>query len=154
MADTVQQNGLHRNGLPRLRIRTGVIMTLVGFMIYMLGADPALFGVDRVPVMGFVQITMFLVGLAIICLGGYLSIASLWNGSPKTIAADIGLRLVATGYLIALASGMADVFGFGGQPLPRSPTFGAWQEVGVLIGEAVIALGFLLLLPFRKLKED
>jgi hypothetical protein len=154
MTESIQQNGIHRNGFHRLRIRAGVIMSLAGFMLYMLGADPALFGVDRVPVMGFVQITVFLTGLAIICLGGYLSIASLWNGYQKTIAADIGLRLVATGFIIAVASGMADLFGFGGQPFPRSPTFGAWQEVGVLIGEAVIALGFLLLLPLKQIKED
>jgi hypothetical protein len=149
MTESIQRNGIHK-----LRVRAGVVMTLAGFVIYMLGADPALFRVDRAPVTGFVQITVFLVGLAIICLGGYLSIASLWNGYQKTIAADIGLRLISTGYIIAVASGMADVFGFGGQPLPRSPTFGAWQEVGVLIGEAVIALGFLLLMPFRQMKEN
>ncbi len=142
-----------RTGNGKLRIRVGVLITLAGFVFYMLGADPALFGLNRSPITGFVQIVVFLVGLAIICLGGYISLSSLWNGTPKTIAADIGLRLVSTGYVIAVASGMADVFGFGGQPLPRVPTFGAWQEVGVLIGEAVIALGFLLMLPFRQMQE-
>ncbi len=139
-----------QTGEGKLRIRAGVTLTLFGFFVYLLGVDPALFGVDLSPVVGFVQISVFLVGLAIICLGGYISLISMWNKHPKSIAAEIGLRLVATGYLIAVASGMADVFGFGGQPLPRSPSFGAWQEVGVIIGEAVIALGFLLLMPFRR----
>jgi hypothetical protein len=142
-----------RLGNGKLRMRAGVIMTLVGLVVYLLGADPSLFGANRSPVTGFVQIATFLAGLAIICLGGYLCLASLWNGQPKTIAADIGLRLVATGYVIAVASALADVFGFGGQLLPREPSFGAWQEVGVLIGEAVIALGFLLLMPFRHLRQ-
>ncbi len=136
-----------------LRLRAGVGLTLAGLLIFILGADPALFNLDRSPVTGFVQISVFLSGLAIICLGGYLSIGSFWDGGERPIAADIGLRLVGTGYIIAVASGMADVFGFGGQPLPRTPTFGAWQEVGVLIGEGVIALGFVLFMPFRKVRR-
>ena len=38
-----------------------------------------------------------------------------------TIAADIGIRMVATGYVIAVFCGMADVFGFGTQLRPRRP---------------------------------
>jgi hypothetical protein len=104
-------------------------------------------------VTGFVQIATFLVGLALMCLGGYLGLNTLWNGRQKTIAADIGLRLVATGYVVAVASGMADIFGFGNQPLPLIPYFGPWQAVGVMIGEATIVLGFILLIPFRSTEE-
>jgi len=70
-------------------------------------------------VTGFVQIATFLVGLALMCMGGYIGLNALWNGTEKTIAADIGLRLVATGYVVAVACGMADVFGIGNQPLPE-----------------------------------
>jgi hypothetical protein len=45
---------------------------------------------------------------------------------------------------------MADVFGFGTQPLPEIPYFGVWQEAGVLAGMAVIGVGFLLLIPYRR----
>ena len=67
----------------------------------------------------------------------------------RSIPADIGLRLVATGYVIAVFSGMADVFGMGSQSAPLAPYFGPVQALGVLIGEIVIALGFLLLIPIR-----
>lgn len=133
----------------RLRIRIGLVMTILGFVIYLLGVDPGIFGLDRSPVTGFVQIATFLVGLAFMCLGGYLGLNALWNGMQKTIAADIGLRLVATGYVVAVASGMADIFGFGNQPLPNIPYFGPWQAVGVMIGEATIVLGFILLIPYQ-----
>jgi hypothetical protein len=136
-----------RNGYIRNRI--GLTFTLVGLLVFVLGAEPGLFGLDRSPVVGFVQIAVFLVGLAIICLGGYISLASFWNGLQKTIAADLGLRLVSTGYVIAVAAGMADVFGFGSQPFPQVPYFGPLQASGVIIGEAVIALGFLLMIPVR-----
>lgn len=131
------------------RLRLGLIFTLIGFLIFILGSIPGLFGLDRSPVIGFVQIAVFLVGLGIICLGGYVVINNLWNGTPKTIKADIGLRLVSTGYVIAVVSGMADVFGFGSQVSPDIPYYGPWQQTGVLIGEAVIALGFILQIPLR-----
>ena len=136
-----------------LRIRLGVIITLVGFFIFLLGADPDFFGLDGSPAIGFVQISTFLFGLGVICFGGYFSLDTLWHGRQKTIPADIGPRLVATGYVFALVSGMADVFGLGTRPLPDIPFFGYWQETGVLIGEGIIILGFLLMLPFGRWRK-
>lgn len=129
------------------RVRLGLIIVIIGFLTFLLGAEPGMFNMDRSPVVGFVQIAVFLVGLAMLCVGGYISLNGLWNGKPKTIAADIGLRLVSTGYVIAAISGMADIFGFGSQTFPELPYFGPWQARGVLVGEIVIAIGFLLLIP-------
>ncbi len=134
----------------RRRSRAGLVTTLFGFLVFLIGARPSLFGIDRSPVIGFVQIAVFLVGLAIICIGGYISLTSLWREQPTSISADIGLRLVATGYVIAVFAGMADIFGFGSHPLPELTFFGRWQARGVEIGMAVIGLGFLLLLPYRQ----
>jgi hypothetical protein len=134
----------------RLRIRTGVVVSIVGLLIFILGADPGIFGLDRSPVTGFVQIAVFLVGLALISLGGYLALVTLWRRAPLPISADIGRRLISTGYVVAVASGMADVFGFGSEALPRIPDFGVWQQRGVFAGEMLIAVGFLLLIPWRK----
>lgn len=142
-------NTKKKNGNGRFRLRAGLMLTFVGFVIFLIGAEPGLFGLDRSPVVGFVQIAVFLVGLGIICLGGYISLAALWNGSPKSILSDIGLRLVATGYVIAVAAGMADVFGFGSNNFPKIPYFGPWQVVGVIIGEIVIAVGLFLLIPWK-----
>ncbi len=128
-------------------------MTLIGLLIFLMGARPALFGLDRSPVVGFVQISVFLVGLAIICLGGYIGLMSFWKNGERTIAAEIGSRLVATGYVVAVFSGMADVFGFGTQPPPQVPVFGPWQATGVQIGECLITIGFLLLIPIFKRKK-
>jgi hypothetical protein len=136
------------------RIRVGLGVTILGFIIYLLGAEPGIFLLDRSPVVGFVQIATFLVGLGFICLGGYISLAALWNGAPKSIASDIGLRLVSTGYVIAVACGMADVFGFGSNNYPQIPIFGIYQKIGVIIGEVVIAVGLLMLVPFKKPKPQ
>jgi hypothetical protein len=134
----------------RFSIRIGLGVTILGFIIYLLGAEPGIFHLDRSPVVGFVQIATFLIGLGFICLGGYISLAALWNGGPKSIVSDIGLRLVCTGYVIAVACGMADIFGFGSNNYPKIPIFGIYQLLGVLIGEIVIAVGLLMLIPYKK----
>jgi hypothetical protein len=127
---------------------------LIGLLVFMLGADPGIFGLDRSPVTGFVQIAVFLVGLAFISIGGYSALVSLWRGRELSLLADIGARLISTGYVVAVASGMADVFGFGSEALPRIPNFGIWQQRGVMFGEIIIALGFILLIPFRQGAEE
>ena len=134
---------------PSLRLRTGLAVTLIGLFVFVVGAKPNWFGWDRSPVVGFVQISVFVIGLGLICAGGYVGLLALWNGNPRTILADIGLRLVGTGYVISVFSGMADVFGMGSQPLPGVPYFGPWQATGVLIGQVIIALGFLMMMPYR-----
>jgi hypothetical protein len=137
----------------RWRVRSGLLLALFGLLVFLVGARPSLFGLDRSPVVGFVQIAVFLVGLAIICIGGYIGLMAYWRNGSRTIAADIGSRLVATGYVVAVFAGMADVFGFGTQVPPRVPVFGPWQATGVQVGQAVIAVGFLLLIPFRRQSE-
>ena len=156
MSDTTRKNsylddtGGFQKPLSRMRIRTGLFVTLTGFFIFIVGAKPAWLGWDRSPVVGFVQIAVFLVGLAIICLGGYIGLLALWGGGQRSIAADIGLRLVSTGYVISVFAGMADVFGMGTHLLPTVPYFGPVQATGVVLGEIVIGIGFLLLIPYRQ----
>jgi len=145
MGDT----GSFQKPLSRTRIRTGLFVTLSGLFVFIVGAKPDWLGWDRSPVVGFVQIAVFLVGLAIICLGGYIGLLALWGNNQRSIAADIGLRLVSTGYVISVFAGMADVFGMGTHPLPNVPYFGPVQATGVVIGEIFIAVGFLLMIPYK-----
>lgn len=150
---TQSEDTLPQRPYSRRRIRTGLTVTLVGLLIFLVGARPSIFGLDRSPVIGFVQIAVFLIGLALICIGGYLSMMALWKKQQPSIAADIGLRLVCTGYVIAVFAGMADIFGVGSHPLPGLPFFGQWQARGVEVGQAIIAIGFLMLIPFKRSKE-
>jgi hypothetical protein len=132
-----------------LRIRFSLITVSMGSFIFAVGAKPNWFGWDRSPVVGFIQIAVFLLGLALICLGGYVGLSALWGNEQRSIIADIGSRLVGTGYVIAVFTGMADIFGLGSQPLPNVPYFGPWQAGGVLIGQTIIALGLLMIIPYR-----
>jgi len=135
------------------RIRIGLILTVLGYLLFLLGARPSLFGLDRSRVIGFVQISVFLIGLGIIILGSYLTIHTFWPEGKKTIAADIGSRLVSTGYVICVFTSMADIFGLGSHRLP-DVFFGPLQARGMAIGMATIAIGFLLLIRYRRPELD
>lgn len=135
---------------PRIYVSLGV--TLFGLLVFMIGAKPDWFGWDRSPVVGFVQIAVFITGLAFICLGGYIGLVTLWWGYERTIISEIGTRLVSTGYVITVFAGMADIFGMGSQPFPQIPYFGPWQASGVMVGQGIIILGFLLFIPFHPKK--
>ena len=132
-----------------LRIRFSLISIVLGLFIFAVGTKPQWFGWNRAQVVGFVQIAVFLLGLALICLGGCVGLAALWGKQQRSILADIGLRLIGTGYVIAVFSGMADVFGMGAQPSPANPYFGPLQASGVLIGQFLIAVGFLMFIPYH-----
>jgi hypothetical protein len=131
----------------RLRKRTGIGVALIGLLLFLLGAKPEFFGMDRSPVVGFIQIEVFLAGLGLMALGGYFTMETLWHQRPKLVVTELGARLVGTGYVFALASGMADVFGLGTRPLPSVPFFGYWQGLGVLIGQVVMIIGFVMMSP-------
>ena len=131
------------------RIRLSLIISFLGLFIFTVGAKPDFFGWDRSPVVGFVQIIVFLIGLAWICGGGYLGLHALWWGQERTIIGDIGSRLVATGFVFSVFAGLADIVGMGSHSFPNIPYFGPWQATGVLIGQGIIALGFLMMIPFR-----
>jgi hypothetical protein len=132
-----------------VRIRFSLICVGLGLFIFVVGAKPNWFGWDRSAAVGFIQISVFLAGLALICAGGFVGLSALWGKEQRSIIADIGLRLIWTGYVIAVFTGMADVFGMGSQALPKVPYFGPWQAGGVLIGQFVIAIGFLMLIPYH-----
>lgn len=135
------------------RVRLGLIVTFTGLFVFILGAKPQWLGLDYTPVIGFAQICIFMLGLAIICVGGYIGLTGIWADEEKSILADIGLRLVATGYVISIFSGLADIFGMSIKDNPNGSFFGPWQQTGVQIGMIVIAIGMLMFIPWRRLRK-
>lgn len=132
-----------------LRVRFSLICVGVGLLIFAVGAKPNWFGWNRAVAVGALQILVSLIGLGLICVGGYIGLTALWGKEQRSIVADIGSRLIGTGYVIAVFAGMADVFGMGAQTLPDNPYFGPLQATGFLIGQFVIAAGFLMLVPYH-----
>lgn len=134
---------------PKRTIHIGLALTILGYLLFLLGARPSLFNLDRSRVIGFVQISVFLIGLGVITIGSYLTLNALWPEGKKTIAADIGSRLISTGYVICVFTAMADIFGLGSHPLP-DVYFGPLQAQGMIVGMGTIAIGFLLLIRYKR----
>ena len=139
--------------IPRFRKRFGLIVTFIGLLIFCIGTKPEWFNLDRSPVIGFIQIAVFLIGLGLICLGGYIWLSAVWGDDTRSIPADIGQRLIGTGFVISIFTGMADVFGMGSHLYPIPPYFGPLQALGVELGQVVIIVGFLLFIPYRQKSE-
>ncbi len=132
----------------RTRVRIGVIIALIGFVTLVVGTHPEWFGWGSGSGIGFVQLFGMLLGLGILSLGGFVALLALWRNTLRTIVADIGMRLVATGYVVAIFAGLADLFGMGTEIGSAVMHFGLLQSRGIVIGQAVIGVGFVLMIPF------
>jgi hypothetical protein len=147
-------NNSKKNTIPNhtIRRRWGLILTALGFLFFVIAAKPGFFHVElSKQVIGYLQVSGFSIALGIICLGGTIALNTLWSEGNKSIAADLGLRVAWTGFTIAFISGMADIFGLGTRPFTEAiPFYGYWQGRGVLLGEIVIVIGFLMMIPWKK----
>lgn len=121
-------------------------VVLVGLLVFILGVAPDLIGMDRSPVIGFVQVGTWLTGLALLLLGAYLSVRVIRNGRETTLISDVGSRLIATGYVMAVAASLADFIGIGSHPLPTI-YFGPVQVIGLALGVLISLIGVILYWP-------
>lgn len=131
------------------RARVWMTLVLVGLIIFIVGVDPDLIGLDRTPVVGFLQISVWLIGLGLLIVGAYGTVHVVRNGRPNSLRADIGVRLLATGYVAAAVASLADHIGIGSDPLP-DVFFGPLQVIGLAIGVGLCIVGVVLYWPIGK----
>ena len=135
-------------------IRIWLSLVLIGSFLFLLGVYPDFIGMDRSPVVGFIQVGVWLFGLALALIGAYASIRIVRNGRPSSLRAEVGERLVATGYVVAAAASLADFIGIGSDTIPEL-TFGPLQIFGLAAGLVFCLLGLLLYWPWkRKLQNE
>lgn len=132
---------------PSRMARAGVAAIVFGFFVFLIGIFPSLINLDITPGIGIFQVFVGLVGITFMTLGAYLyTYATRHRALPGRLREGIGLRLIATGLVLAYVSGLADVLGIGSHaatPVTR-PYFGEWQAGGVTLGVLIIASGILL----------
>ncbi len=132
--------------------RRWMTLALMGLLIFLIGLEPDLLGMNRSPVVGFVQIGVWLTGLAMLLLGATMAVRVIRNGRKNSLRADIGLRLVATGYVVAAVASLADFISIGAHRMPNI-YFGPVQTVGLVVGIGTSVLGVALYWPFRSRGE-
>ena len=126
--------------------RISVATVVFGFTIFLIGMFPVIVNLDLNPGVGILQLVVILFGIGIMTIGGYAYAYETRHRSvPRRLREQIGLRLMATGYVICALSGLADVLGIGSHNIPSGlPYFGLWQSLGLISGLVLIAIGVLL----------
>ncbi len=133
-----------------------IILLVVGlvFVIIALGAE--MLGLDLTPGFGMVQMLELLIGLSCLTFAGYLRAHRMRPvGAPRSLQADIGIRLSATGLVFAYTAGWADLIGIGThlEPAFNRPFVGPLQLGGFLVGVIMIAVGLLMYVTSRGSRE-
>jgi hypothetical protein len=126
--------------------RRWMTLVILGLLVFVIGINPDLIGMNRSRVIGFIQMGMWLSGLGVLLLGAALTVRVVRNGRPMSLRAEVGTRLIATGYVISAAASLADFLAIGSHRLPWV-YLGPLQVAGLAGGVMVSLLGVLLYWP-------
>jgi hypothetical protein len=121
-------------------------ITLLGLFAFLIGLEPDLLALDRSPVVGFVQIGVWLFVLALLLIGAYATVRVIRNGRANSLRADVGIRLIATGYVTAAVASLADFLSIGSHQMPNI-YFGPIQTLGLVLGVVTSLAGVMLYWP-------
>lgn len=126
--------------------RAAITLIVAGFFVFVIGIFPDIVRLNLTPGFGIIQIFTFLFGIGLMTLGGYVyAYATRLRARERRLRHDIGVRLIASGYVLCCVSALADILGIGSHNIPDSlPVFGLWQSTGVLMGVLVIVFGLFL----------
>ncbi len=137
------------------RVRRAVMWVLVVLgVLLVVGAvvaDPI--GLDLTPGFGVLQTLAFLIGVTLLTIAVYLYLMEpRSSGSPRSLQADIGIRLSLTGLVLCYVSGFADLIHIGThiQPEFERPFMGPLQSAGLILGLIVLVAGILLYYTSRR----
>lgn len=130
-------------------IRGGLVWLLffLGLLFSALALLAELLGLDFTPGFGVVQMAQLLLGITCLTLAGFIHIYNLRQPqAPRSLQADIGIRLAATGLVFAYVVGLADLLGIGTHVEPEfvRPYIGPLQLGGIVLGIISIVAGMLL----------
>lgn len=135
------------NGRGRsLRRTVAAVLSGVGLILSVLSLAADHLGLDLTPGFGMVQMFQLLVGITCLTLAIFLYISDLRKDAPRSLQADIGIRLAATGLVFAYVSGLADVIRIGTHIAPsfERPYVGPLQLGGLVLSVIIIVAGALL----------
>lgn len=133
-----------------------LLLFLIGNVLTVVSLAAEILGLDLTPGFGMVQMFQLLLGLSFLTLAGFLHLYSLRpRGAPRSLQADIGIRLAATGLVFAYVSGLADLLGIGTHPHPDYPRpfVGPLQLGGLVLGIVSITAGIMLFYTSRGARE-
>jgi len=148
---------MRRDLVNRLEIIFSLILAVVGIVLSLISLGAEILGLDLTPGFGMVQMFQLLLGLTLLTIAGYLRIHSLRSrDAPRSLQADVGIRLGATGLVFAYVSGLSDLIGIGTHVVPSfgRPFVGPLQLGGLLVGVIMITIGMLMYMTSRGSRQS
>jgi len=142
--------------LTRVERILSLVLFLVGLALIFISLAADYLGLDLTPGFGMVQMFQLLVGLTLLITSLYMRIhISRFRKSPRSLQADIGIRLGASGLVFTYVSGLADLVGIGTHVEPSfdRPYVGPIQIGGLLLGILIIIAGLILYKTSRGTRE-
>jgi hypothetical protein len=143
---------MRRDLVNRLEVIFSLILAVLGIVLSLISLGAEILGLDLTPGFGMVQMFQLLLGLTLLTIAGYLRMHSLRSpDAPRSLQADVGIRLGATGLVFAYVSGLSDLIGIGTHVTPTfgRPFVGPLQLGGLLVGVIMITVGMLLYMTSR-----
>ncbi|MFW5942427.1 MAG: hypothetical protein ACOC8X_01020 [Chloroflexota bacterium] len=134
-----------------------LLLFLVGNVLTVVSLAAEILGLDLTPGFGMVQMFQLLLGLTLLTLAGFLHIYSLRDpDTPRSLQADIGIRLAATGLVFTYIAGLSDLLGIGTHVSPQfeRPYVGPLQLGGLVLGIISITVGMILYHTSRGTRES
>ena len=139
------------------KIRNTVTITLavLGILLCVISLAAEFLGIDRTPGFGMIQMFELLVGITFLTLALFIYLYKMGQNESRSLQADIGVRLAATGLVFAYIAGMADLFGIGTHPHPDfERPFVGWLQLGGLgVGILSILIGLYLFYSSRRVQS-
>ncbi|WP_420642150.1 hypothetical protein [Candidatus Leptofilum sp.] len=138
-------------------LRRNVTLSLFGigliFTALSLGAE--FLGLDITPGFGMVQMFQLLLGITAITAALFLHINALRQETVRSLQADIGVRLAATGLVFAYVTGLSDLIRIGTHVEPQfeRPFVGPLQLGGLALAVLVIVVGLALYYTSRGTRQ-
>ena len=117
---------------------------------------PSRFGLNLTQGFGVAQILQLLVGITFITIACYLYILDQrLPDAPRSLQADIGIRLSATGLVFCYVAGFSDLLQIGthltsctaemlADGIDCGPFIGPWQFAGIMLGLLFVIAGLVL----------
>ena len=142
-----------------VRVRRAVIavLSVLGLLLTIGAVATELLGLDLTPGFGVLQTLAFLMGLTALTIAVYLFMAAgRPPDAPRSLQADIGVRLSLTGLVFCYVTGFADLIRIGThvQPEFERPFIGPLQLGGFVVGLLILLAGVVLYYTSRGKRQS
>jgi hypothetical protein len=134
-----------------------LVLFLLGIILSTMSLGAELIGLDLTPGFGIVQMLQLLLGISFLTLAAFMYLKqSRPANAPRSLQADIGVRLAATGLVFAYVAGLSDLIGIGTHVPPsfERPFVGPLQLGGLALGVLSIIIGLLLYYTSRGRRDS